>query len=117
MYLGVVEGMKGETERKVYLGVVEGMKGETERKVYLGVVEGMKGETERKVYLGVVEGMKGETERKQVGFCCEDVVIHINDHVVFLRKEQIQVLEGLRHHVRVHPVNNSSIQKHITSFI
>ena len=63
------------------------------------------------MYLGVVEGMKGETERKQVGLRCEDVVININDHVLFLSKEQIQVLECLRHHVRVHPVNNSSIQK------
>ena len=40
MYLGVVEGMKGETERKMYLGVVERMKGETEGRCTLVLLKG-----------------------------------------------------------------------------
>ena len=40
MYLGVVEGMKGETEGKMYLGVVERMKGEAEGRCTLVLLKG-----------------------------------------------------------------------------
>ena len=64
----------------------------------------------------VVSGVDGgEGEWEEVGLRGEDKVIHVQHHVLLLRKEQVEVLEGLSQDKGVHPAGRRSRRYSVAS--